>query len=134
MPGELRARLGAVRQGEAGWLLVTSLSDFPRAIKLYRQRMQIEETFRDLKSLLGLSRVRVRGVLGLQLLLVALMAVYSFLFWTGVVLARAGQAARIAASGSANLSYPILAAMLLETYPRLLPLLCTRLKEVMQTG
>ena len=131
---KLKVNLIAVRQGEAGWLLVTSLSDFPRAIKLYRQRMQIEETFRDLKSLLGLSRVRVRGVFRLQVLLVALMAVYSFLFWTGVVLARAKQATRIAASGSANLSYPTLAAMLLETYPRLLPLLCTRLKEVMQTG
>ena len=62
------------------------------------------------------------------------MAVYSFLFWAGVVLARAKQAARIAASGSQKLSYPSLAAMLIETYPRLLPLLCTRLKQAMQTG
>ena len=70
----------------------------------------------------------------LHVLLAALIAVYSFLSWAGVVLARAKQAARIAASGSGNLSYPSLAAILLETYPRLLPLLCTRLKEVMQTG
>ena len=72
--------------------------------------------------------------LELQVLLVALMAVYSFLFWAGVVLARAKQAARTAASGSGNFSYPTLAAMLLETYTRLLPLLANRLKEVMQTG
>ena len=69
----LKVNFIAVREGEAGWLLVTSLSDFPHAIKLYRQRMQIEQTFRDLKSLLGLSRVRVRGVFTVQVLLVLLI-------------------------------------------------------------
>ena len=53
----------AIRREQAAWLLVTSLKDFPRAVKLYRQRMQIEETFRDLKSLPGLSRVRVQVLL-----------------------------------------------------------------------
>lgn len=96
--------------------------------------MQIEQTFRDFKSLLGLSEVRVRGVRRLQVLLVALMAVYSFLFWTGVILARTKYARALAASGSKKLAFASLAAILLDTYPRLLPLISRRLKEVMQTG
>ena len=76
----------------------------------------------------------MRGVFRLQVLLVALMAVYSFLFWAGVALARTQQAASLAASGSKKLSYPSLAAMTLDTHPRLLPHLYSRLKEVMQTG
>ena len=124
----------AIRREQAAWLLVTSLKDFPRAVKLYRQRMQIEETFRDLKSLLGLSKVRVRDVGRLQVLLVALMAVYSFLFWTGVMLARSKYAKALAVSGSRKLAFASLAAILLDTYPRLLPILSLRLKEVMQTG
>jgi len=124
----------AIRRGQATWLLVTSLTDFPRAAKLYEQRMQIEQTFRDFKSLLGLSEVRVRGVRRLQVLLVALMAVYSFLFWTGVILARTKYAKALAASGSKKLAFASLAAILLDTYPRLLPLISRRLKEVMQTG
>ena len=131
---KLKVNFIAIRKGQAGWLLVTSLKDFPRAVKLYEQRMQIEETFRDLKSLLGLSKVRVRDVGRLQVLLVALMAVYSFLFWTGVMLARSKYAKALAVSGSRKLAFPSLAAILLDTYPRILPLATKRLKEVMQTG
>jgi len=130
----LKVNFIAVRHQGARWLLVTSLRDFPRAVKLYEQRMQIEETFRDLKSLLGLSRVQVRGVRRLQVLLVALMVVYSFLFWTGVILARSKYAKALAASGSRKLAFTTLAAILLDTYPRLLPLASRRLKEVTQTG
>ena len=114
--------------------MVTSLSDFPRAVALYRQRMQIEQTFRDLKSLLGLAKMRVRGVRRLQVLLVAIMAVYSFLFWCGVLLARCRQARELAASGRKKLSFPSLAVILFDTYPLLLPRLALRLKEVIKTG
>lgn len=131
---KLKVNFIALRQEGAGWLLVTSLRDFPRAVKLYEQRMQIEETFRDLKSLLGLRRVRVRGVRRLQVLLVALMAVWSFLFWAGVLLARTKYARALAVSGSKKLAFTTLAVILLDTYPRLLPLITSRLKEVTQTG
>ena len=131
---KLKVNLVAVRKEDAQWLLVTSLTDFPWAIALYRQRMQIEQTFRDLKSLLGLSRIRVRGVRRLQVLLVAMMAVYSFLFWCGVLLARCRQARELAASGSRKLSFPSLAVILFDTYPLLLPRVVRRLKEVIKTG
>ena len=132
--GKLKVNVVAVRKESAEWLLVTSLTDFPWAIALYRQRMQIEQTFRDLKSLLGLSRIRVRGVRRLQVLLVAMMAVYSFLFWCGVLLARCKQARELAASGSRKLSFPSLAVILFDTYPLLLPRVVRWLKEVSKTG
>ena len=124
---KLRVNFIAIRKGRATWLLVTSLSDFRRAVRLYEQRMQIEETFRDFKSTLGLSRLRLRGVGRLQVMLVALMVVYSFLFRSGVVLARSEFAKALAASGTEQLSYPSLALILIDTYPLLLRRLIRRL-------
>ena len=129
-----KVNLVAVRKESAEWLLVTSLGDFPWAVALYRQRLQIEQTFPDKKSLLGLPRIRVRGVRGLRVLLVAMMAVYSLLFSCGELPAKCKHARELTASGSRKLSFLSLAVILFDTYPLLLPRVARRLKEVIKTG
>ena len=71
---------------------------------------------------------------GQRALVVVLIAVYGFSFRGGAVLWRSKHAKSLAASGAQRLSFFSLAVVLLDTYPRLLPLLSTRLKDVMQTG
>ncbi|MCX7597477.1 MAG: transposase [Armatimonadetes bacterium] len=58
------------------WLLITSLEDFRRAPKLYSQRMQIEQTFRDLKTHLGLKNLCLTSPRRLQVLLGARIPVW----------------------------------------------------------
>ena len=48
-------RTGKVAE-EATWFLATSLPPTLDALELYQRRMQVEQTFRDFKSLLGMER------------------------------------------------------------------------------
>ncbi len=52
-------RTGKVAE-EATWFLATSLSASTDAVELYQRRMQVEQTFRDFKSLLGMEREQTR--------------------------------------------------------------------------
>jgi len=77
----------AARSAKEPWLLVASLAfaDWPakRLVRLYRQRMQIEQSFRDMKSQHfgeGLECSRSSGV-GRFTVLVLIASLATFLLW-----------------------------------------------------
>jgi hypothetical protein len=82
-----KASQQSARAAKEPWLLVASpeLAELPakRLVKLYRQRMQIEESFRDMKSQHfgeGLERSRSNGV-GRFTVLVLIASLAAFLLW-----------------------------------------------------
>ena len=110
-----------------------SLTHFPRAVKLHQQRMQIEETFLDSESLLGLrggecgARDRCSFASGVD-------GGLHLLVWAGVKLGRFAWAKELAARGCKRMAFPALALHILITYPRLFPSLRAWMKGVMQRG
>jgi len=82
-----KASQQSARAAKEPWLLVASpqLAELPakQLVKLYRQRMQIEESFRDMKSQHfgeGLERSRSNGV-GRFRVLVLIASLAAFLLW-----------------------------------------------------
>ena len=124
----------AVASGDDPWLLITSLSDMSRARGLYRQRMQIEESIRDIKSYLGLDKARVRDVGRLQVLATAVLAVHSFLLWLGFVAKQSSLAAKLVCSGSEKVSFVFLAISLTQAFPDLLDFLYQHLSRLFKSG
>jgi transposase len=89
-----KSRACAEREKEL-WLLATSLNKIrylsKKIVKVYATRMQIEESFRDLKTGLKMNRYGSRNSPQLQvLLLIALVAQY-FLFLLGLAVKAAGK-------------------------------------------
>jgi len=78
LPAGSHARRKAIRSAREPWVLATSLTDSAHAVvKAYRQRMQIEEAFRDKKSTtlgwsLGETKTRSRERLGTLMLIAGL--------------------------------------------------------------
>ena len=77
----------SARSAKEPWLLVacTQFADLPakKLVRLYRQRMQIEESFRDMKSLhfgAGLERSRSNGTARFSVL-VLIASLAAFLLW-----------------------------------------------------
>ena len=56
------------------------------ALQLYQQRMKIEETFRDLKSLLGLDKIMNKGQHNLEQIIALLMIAYAIGLFVGEAL------------------------------------------------
>ena len=82
------SRVHAKREKEP-WLLATSLttktaSDAKKVVKLYRARMQIEESFRDLKTGLNFTESNTRTLAYLSVLLLLAMLAQYVLFLLGM--------------------------------------------------
>jgi len=76
--GEVKVHLvGVWRQGfkEPLWLMTNV--DPRRALEIYRARMKIEESFRDLKSLLGLDRVMNKKQVYMEKMVALLLIAYA---------------------------------------------------------
>jgi len=77
------------------WLLATSLwprSTSPRKIaKIYATRMQIEESFRDLKSGLQMNACGTRNMKRLEVLLIIAAVTQYLLYWLGLAVKEAGK-------------------------------------------
>ena len=77
---------------EEPWLLATNLSDPRAALKAYRVRMWIEETFGDLKGHgFDLESTHLRNFLRLSVLTLAVMLLYVWLLAFGSQVIKAGQ-------------------------------------------
>ena len=89
-----QSRRHAAREREP-WLLATSLEDetmSPHKIaKIYATRMQIEESFRDLKSGLGMKACRTRGRGRLAVLLLIATLAHTLLYRLGLAAKEAGR-------------------------------------------
>lgn len=89
------SRSNAEREKEP-WLLATSLPtntarEVNRIVKLYRTRMQIEESFRDLKTGLDFNASQTRTLKYLAILLLIAMLAQYVLFLLGMVIKLSGQ-------------------------------------------
>ena len=76
------------RGAEEPWYLASSLDQATRIRRLYERRVTIEESFRDLKSHLGLESIQLRNAERIERLLLALIIVYRLLTLLGAALAR----------------------------------------------
>jgi DDE family transposase len=95
-----KARLSALSRKHAGrekepWLLATSLQNghgfAKKIIKIYHSRMQIEESFRDLKTGLGFAVSQTRQLLQLSVLLMIAMLTQAILFLIGLAIEASGK-------------------------------------------
>ncbi|MBC7286638.1 MAG: transposase [Armatimonadetes bacterium] len=116
------------------WLLVTSLSDMRRARALYRRRMEIEQSFKDIKSYLNLDKAMVRTVERLFVIATASIAVHSFSLWLGFVAACSRLAAKLICSGTEKAGYVFIAINLLLAFPSLLGPLYRRMGRLLESG
>ncbi|MBC7287697.1 MAG: transposase [Armatimonadetes bacterium] len=124
----------AVASGTDPWLLITSLSDMRRARALYRRRMEIEQSFKDIKSYLNLDKAMVRTVERLLVIATAVMAVHSFFLWLGFVASRSPLAAKLICSGTEKAGYVFIAINLLLAFPSLLGPLYQRMGRLLESG
>lgn len=89
-----QSRASAEREKEP-WLLATSLcpqSTSPRKIaRIYATRMQIEESFRDLKSGLKMNSCGTRKSERLEVLLIIAAVTQYLLYWLGLAVKQAGK-------------------------------------------
>jgi len=89
-----QSRSCAEREKEP-WLLATSLcpkSASPRKItRIYATRMQIEESFRDLKSGLQMNACGTRNMKRLEVLLIIAAVTQYLLYWLGLTVKEAGK-------------------------------------------
>ena len=88
------SRRSAAREKEP-WLLATSLcrqSASPKKIaRIYATRMQIEESFRDLKSGLRMNACGTRNMKRLEVLLIIVAMAQYLLIWLGLAVKEAGK-------------------------------------------
>ena len=95
------SRKHAIREAEP-WLLATSLNKSPafanKIVKIYHSRMQIEESFRDLKTGLGFAVSQTRQSLQLKVLLLIAMLAQTLLFLVGLVIESIGKQRRYQAN------------------------------------
>jgi len=89
-----QSRSCAAREAEP-WLLATSLcsqTTSPRKIaRIYATRMQIEESFRDLKSGLQMNACGTRNMKRLAVLLIIAAVTQYLLYWLGLAVKEAGK-------------------------------------------
>ena len=89
-----QSRASAMREKEP-WLLATSLcsqSASPKKVaRIYATRMQIEESFRDLKSGLKMNACGTRNMKRLEVLLIIAAVAQYLLYWLGLTVKEAGQ-------------------------------------------
>jgi len=88
------SRKHADREAEP-WLLATSLNKShafaKKIVTIYHARMQIEESFRDLKTGLGFAASQTRQCLQLKVLLLIAMLAQAILFLVGLVVESIGK-------------------------------------------
>lgn len=75
----VRVHIAISRLGDKVWYLGTSFCDARQAVAWYKKRFWIEEMFRDLKSLLGLRRARLKDEKRLARLLLGYQMAYFIL-------------------------------------------------------
>lgn len=78
--------IGVWRRGFAGPLWVMSDLDPRQALHIYQQRMKIEESFKDLKSLLGITRLMNKQRLYLEQMIALVLMAYAIGLWIGEAL------------------------------------------------
>lgn len=85
------------------WLLATSIAETSRVfatkiVSIYAQRMQIEESFRDVKSGLGLNQSNTKNKGRLEILLMIAHLAQFVLFLIGIAVSKSGKQLRYQAS------------------------------------
>lgn len=111
-----KSRSSAEREKEP-WLLMTSLdltklNAANRVVKIYRTRMQIEESFRDCKTGLNMNSSNTRQVKRLAILLLIALLAQFLLFLIGIAVKQMGLHRRLQANTVSNrnvLSYQFIA-------------------------
>jgi len=85
--GEVAVNLmGVWHRGFSGPLWVMTDLDPRQALHIYRQRMKIEEGFKDLKSLLGITRLMNKQQAYLEQMIALVLMAYAIGLWLGEAL------------------------------------------------